>query len=60
MRFDINDVDSDPRERDAALVARDVLQGKVSFEAAREVYAVAVTADGQVDLPATTALRKGA
>lgn len=50
----------DPRERDAALVARDVLQGKVSPAAARDIYAVVVSADGQLDVPGTAALRGGA
>lgn len=37
----------DPRERDPALVKRDVQQGKVSMRAAREIYGVSM-ADGKV------------
>ena len=38
-------------------VARDVRNGLVSRTAAREAYAVALSADGTVDQPATHALR---
>jgi N-methylhydantoinase A/oxoprolinase/acetone carboxylase beta subunit/N-methylhydantoinase B/oxoprolinase/acetone carboxylase alpha subunit len=48
----------DPRSRDPARVLRDVRDGKVSREAARVVYAVALTADGRaVDEEGTRALR---
>jgi N-methylhydantoinase B len=47
-----------PAERDPALVLRDVLDGKVSVEAAREVYRVAADVTrGVLDPEATTALR---
>ncbi len=47
-----------PGERDPEAVARDVLDGKVSPEAARAVYRVAVDlARGVVDAAATAALR---
>jgi len=46
-----------PRERDPALVARDVAERWVSRERARAVYGVAVAADGQVDVANTRALR---
>jgi N-methylhydantoinase B len=45
-----------PQERDPALVLRDVREGKVSPERARDVYRVAV-ADGRVDEAATVELR---
>jgi N-methylhydantoinase B len=47
----------DPRERDAALVAEDVLDGLVSREAAEHDYGVALTPDGRVDTVATARLR---
>ena len=47
----------DPLERDVAAVARDVVDEKVSVEAALELYAVALDADGVVDHEHTTALR---
>lgn len=47
----------DPRERDPALVARDVRAGYVSREAARERYGVAVTDAGDLDETATASLR---
>ncbi|MFO1081121.1 MAG: hydantoinase B/oxoprolinase family protein [Reyranellaceae bacterium] len=48
----------DPRRRDPALVARDVLDGIVSAGAAREVYGVVVDpATGTVDGEATARLR---
>jgi N-methylhydantoinase B len=36
----------DPLERDAEMVAADVLDGKVSRASAREAYGVVLTADG--------------
>jgi N-methylhydantoinase B len=45
-----------PEERDPELVARDVREGKVGAERARDVYRVAVVA-GAVDEKATSALR---
>jgi N-methylhydantoinase B len=45
-----------PAERDPELVARDVREGKVGAERARDVYRVAVVA-GAVDEEATSALR---
>jgi N-methylhydantoinase B len=48
----------DPLERDPALVARDVALGHVSVASARQTYGVVVdAATGEVDLPATRALR---
>jgi N-methylhydantoinase B len=47
----------DPTERDSALVARDVRDGLVSGEVAREIYRVALQADGAVDAAATERLR---
>jgi N-methylhydantoinase B len=47
-----------PTARDPVLVLGDVLDGKVSAEAAREVYGVVVDADGgTIDTAATGALR---
>ena len=46
-----------PSERDAALVARDVREGKISSQRAREVYRVAISVDGTVDAAATAKLR---
>ncbi len=48
----------DPLARDPDAVARDVLNEKVSPEAARALYGVAVTAGGAIDLEATAALRR--
>jgi N-methylhydantoinase B len=48
----------DPVERDPALVARDVRNGMVSPDAARNLYRVALTQDGAVDAAATEALRR--
>ncbi|MDF2234696.1 hydantoinase B/oxoprolinase family protein [Albimonas sp. CAU 1670] len=48
----------DPAARDPALVAEDVRLGRVSGQAAREVYRVALCADGAVDVEATQALRR--
>jgi N-methylhydantoinase B len=45
-----------PEERDPQHVLRDVLQGKVSLERARDVYRVGI-AGGEVDAAATGALR---
>lgn len=46
-------------ERDPDLVLRDILDGKVSEAAAREVYGVVINADGaDVDAEATAALRE--
>jgi N-methylhydantoinase B len=45
-----------PTAREPELVLRDVLEGKVSRERARDVYRVAI-ADGDVDRAATEALR---
>ena len=48
----------DPRERDPGLVARDVREGYVSVERAREDYCVVVDPDtGEVDAAATHKLR---
>jgi N-methylhydantoinase B len=46
-----------PRQRDPRQVADDVRLGYVSTQAAREHYAVAVAADGELDDEATAALR---
>ena len=48
-----------PEERDPERVARDVREGKVSVERARDVYRVAMTGDS-VDASATRALRSKA
>ena len=50
----------DPRQRDPALVARDVRLGFISDETAARDYGVAVTGEGRVDEAGTAALRKGA
>ena len=44
-------------ERDPALVLRDVLEGKVSAQRARDLYRVAIDTAGRVDAVATAALR---
>jgi N-methylhydantoinase B len=49
----------DPRQRDPMAVARDVRMGYVSPQAARDEYAVALSADGTLDEMATAALRGG-
>jgi N-methylhydantoinase B len=49
-----------PSERDLARVARDVRNGLVSVEAARELYRVVVSAEGVLDEAATAALRDDA
>jgi N-methylhydantoinase B len=48
----------DPGERDPELVASDVADGWVTPARAREVYRVAVDADGRLDRAATDALRR--
>ena len=45
-------------EREPELVARDVRDGKVSVARAREIYRVAVSAEGIVDRAATARLRE--
>lgn len=50
----------DPRARDAEAVLRDVRQGLVSREAARDAYGVVISADGTLDAAATRTLRQGA
>ncbi|MBW1806997.1 MAG: hydantoinase B/oxoprolinase family protein [Deltaproteobacteria bacterium] len=48
-----------PYERDAELVAQDVIDGYVSYEKARDEYGVVIDPDsGQVDSAATEKLRK--
>ena len=47
-----------PREREPALVARDVREGWISVRRAREVYGVAFDTGGEVDEAATRALRE--
>jgi N-methylhydantoinase B len=46
-----------PEERSPLLVARDVREGLVSLDAARDVYRVVLSPSGDVDEPATAALR---
>ena len=46
-----------PLERDPAAVAADVVDGKVTRQAAEATYAVIVNADGVLDASATAALR---
>jgi N-methylhydantoinase B len=53
----------DPLEREADLVQRDVLEGKVSLEAARDVYGVVLVLEAgtdsmSIDVKATGALRE--
>jgi N-methylhydantoinase B len=48
----------DPFTRDPAAVARDVLEDRVSVQAAAADYGVVVLADGRVDTEATLALRR--
>lgn len=50
----------DPMRRAPAAVARDVANGLVSVDAAREAYGVAVDARGTVDEAETARLREGA
>ncbi len=47
----------DPASRDPAAVARDVRDGLISREAARDLYKVVLTPDGAPDRKATAALR---
>jgi N-methylhydantoinase B len=47
----------DPAERDAERVRRDVLERLVSPDRARAVYRVVITPEGELDAPATAALR---
>ena len=47
----------DPLERDPEAVRQDVIDGIVSPEAARRDYGVVISATGEVEWPATTALR---
>jgi N-methylhydantoinase B len=47
----------DPRERDPDKVARDVLEGFISRDRAREAYAVVLDDEGKVDEEATARLR---
>ena len=49
----------DPRKREPEQVARDVAQGYVSAERARDDYGVAIGDGGEVDAAATDALRHG-
>jgi N-methylhydantoinase B len=49
----------EPRRRDPSLVAKDVREGWITPERAREIYAVATTADGVLNADATLALRGG-
>jgi N-methylhydantoinase B len=48
-----------PQERDPLLVAKDVAEGWVSAGRARDVYRVALSAEGWLDEAATAALRAG-
>ncbi|WAC27712.1 hydantoinase B/oxoprolinase family protein [Ancylobacter sp. SL191] len=48
-----------PGERDPARVAVDVAEGWVSVGRARDIYRVALTAEGKVDAAGTAALRAG-
>jgi N-methylhydantoinase B len=47
----------DPAMRDPALVVRDVRDGLVSANNARDLYQVAIADDGTLDTAATTKLR---
>jgi N-methylhydantoinase B len=47
----------DPLERDPEAVAEDVVERRVSVEAAREGYGVVVSQSGTLDAAATTILR---
>ena len=49
----------EPVKRDPKLVAKDVLEGWITPERAREVYAVAATAEGTLDEAQTRKLRNG-
>lgn len=48
----------DPLHRDPEAVARDVAEGAVSPQAARELYGVALAGDGSVDRAATEQARQ--
>jgi N-methylhydantoinase B len=48
-----------PTDRDPRAVAHDVAEGWVSTDRARDIYRVAVAADGTLDRAATQALRAG-
>lgn len=50
----------DPHARDLDAVVRDVRQGLVSRQAARDAYGVVISADGTLDAAATRTLRQGA
>ena len=50
----------DPRRRHVERVVEDVRNGLVSNEAARDLYGVAIAADGGADRAATAALRRAA
>ena len=50
----------DPKKRPAEKVLKDVIEGKVSVQAAREQYGVVIVSDGihyQIDEQATASLR---
>ncbi|CAH2604464.1 N-methylhydantoinase B [Rhodovastum atsumiense] len=49
----------DPRARDPALVQRDLRDGVISPDVARDAYGVAVDAEGRIDAAATARLRGG-
>ncbi len=49
----------DPFSRDPALVARDVRRGYYTQEQAASLWGVALSADGTVDIAATSAMRRG-
>ncbi|MEM9881187.1 MAG: hydantoinase B/oxoprolinase family protein, partial [Pseudomonadota bacterium] len=49
----------DPKQRDPERVAKDVADGIVSREWARQVYGVALHGNGEVDAEATARLRAG-
>jgi N-methylhydantoinase B len=48
----------DPKTRDPEMVRRDVSEGLVSTEQAREAYGVALTGEGEVDEAETRRLRR--
>ncbi|MDH3738780.1 MAG: hydantoinase B/oxoprolinase family protein, partial [Alphaproteobacteria bacterium] len=49
----------DPKTRDPERVRHDVREGLVSRQRAAEIYAVAITPDGEIDAEQTAALRGG-
>jgi N-methylhydantoinase B len=49
----------DPKTRDLQLVQKDVAEGLVSAERAKEVYGVVITAGGEINKSATRKLRGG-